>query len=227
MKKNNIFLFLSFLLLLLPLHVNGADICSSTKYNKLKREAFNTELKYDLKFDESHKSYFIVTVYNVSNNLMIKYNGSILVPDEENKIVIPTFFDGGKTYEIKFYGGYKTSCIEEYIYSKKIAIPKYNVYSERDECIEYEEFKLCNKFYAGEIQNDTEFEQKLEEYKKSIAKKPPVELEKEKNIFEKIIEFYMDNIIITGPITIVLAVGLVIYVVIRLIRRKKRIKLDF
>lgn len=227
MKKNKIFLFLSFLLLLLPSHVNGADICSSSKYNKLKREAFNAELKYDLKFDEAHKSYFIVTVYNVSNNLMIRYNGSILTPDSENKIVIPTFFDGGTTYEIKFYGGYKTACIEEYIYSKKIAIPKYNVYSERDECIEYEEFKLCNKFYPGEIQNDTEFEEKLEEYKKSIAKKKPVELEREKNIFEKIIEFYMDNIIITGPITVVLAVGLIVYIINRLIRRKKRIKLDF
>ena len=81
MKKNKIFLLLSFLIILLPLHVNGADICSSTKYNKLKREAFNAELKYDLKFDEAHKSYFTVTVHNVSSNLMIKYNGSILIPD--------------------------------------------------------------------------------------------------------------------------------------------------
>lgn len=227
MKKNNIFLFLSFLMLMIPLKVNGADICSSTKYTNLKREAFNAELKYDLKFDESHKSYFVVTIYNVSDNLIVNYNGSALTPDKDNKIVIPTFFDGGSTYEIKFYGGYNTSCVEEYVYSKKIVIPKYNVYSERDECIEYEEFKLCGKFYSGEIKNDTDFEEQLEEYIKSLEKKPHEEKEEEKSFFEKIIDFYINNIIITGPITIIIILALIAYIIIKIIKRKKRVKIEF
>ncbi len=227
MKKNKLFLLLSFLMLILPLNVNGADICSSTKYTNLKREAFNAELKYDLKFDEDHKSYFVVTIYNVSDNLIINYSENILTPDKDNKVVIPTFFDGGETYEIKFYGGYNTSCVEEYIYSKKIVIPKYNVYSERDECIEYEEFKLCNKFYSGEIKNDTDFEEQLEEYIKSIEKKPPTEIKEEKSFLEKIIDFYIDNIIITGPITAIVILSLIAYVIIRIIKRKKRVKIEF
>ena len=38
--------------------------------------------------------------------------------------------------------------------SKRLTLPTYNIYSEREECIEYEEFKYCNQWYKGKIESD-------------------------------------------------------------------------
>ena len=49
----------------------------------------------------------------------------------------------------------------------------------------------------------------------------------EKTIFEKIIDFYMDNIIICLPITIIIVLGLIAYIIRKISRRRKRVKLEF
>ena len=144
------------------------------------------------------------------------------------------------------YGGYDTDCVEEFLYKKTIKIPKYNVYSEREECIEYEEFPLCNKWYSGEISGDEFFlkhesedflvdakdklsSTQLTKNIDSLKKTEPEKKEEivEKNIFEKIIDFYVKYIVICLPITIIIVGVVVFFIVRRLIRRKNRVKIKF
>ena len=72
------------------------------------------------------------------------------------------------------------------------------------------------------------FLEKLDAYKEAHKPiEPPKEIVEEKNIIQKIIDFYTENIIFTVPITII-AVALIIFVIVRkIVRKKNRVKIDF
>ena len=226
MKREKIIISIIVFISVFLIGIKVEALCTSKKFSNLKMTAYKTEVSYELKFDNNHNAYFELTVNNVDSSLLVKFNGQLYKP-ENGTVKIPSRVSGGITYEIKLYGGYDTGCKEEYLYTKKITLPKYNKYSEREECIEYEEFVMCNKWYAKEIVNDEAFEEELNKYKASLTEEEKEEKKEEsKNIFEKIIEFYTDNKIITIPITIII-VGFILYkVVISIIRRKNRVKLD-
>ena len=229
MKKRSFLLIIAFLILMLLFNPNAdAVLCTSKKYTTLKSEAYRVTLTYELKFDSKHQHYFEVTAMNVGENVMIKRNGYYIEPTKDNdSFVVAYRTDGGKDFEVNIYGRYGTACPEEFLYKKKITLPKYNVYSEREECIEYEEFNLCNKWYSGYIGSDKEFEDALAQYIKSITKEDTNNIPKpEKSFFEKIIDFYTNNLIITLPITIFIVLFIVFIVVRSIIRRKNRVKLN-
>ncbi len=165
MKKKSI-IFLVFLLMLSFTKVNAADLCTSTKHSNLKKKAASIKVEWELNFDEAHKAYFTVKLTDMDDDLLLKYNETFYKP-QNGEITLNNMLDGGTTYGFKIYGGYDTSCVEEYVFTKNVKIPKYNYYSETKECKENPEFKLCDKFYDGTIENDTVFQQKLNEYLKS------------------------------------------------------------
>lgn len=208
--------------------VEAADICTSSKYTSLKREAYKVELSWELKFDEKKNYYFQVNVLNMNENVLLIFNDTVYEGQKDGApFLINTPLEGGNTYEFKFYGGYSNPCSEEYLYTKNLNLPKYNKYSELEECIEYEEFPLCNKWYSGDIKDEEYFLEQLEIYKKSLepTQKPEPNIDN-RNIFEKIIDFYIDNLIITLPITIALVILIAVIVIIRVVRSKKRVKIN-
>lgn len=178
MKRKNI-IFLVFLLMLSFTKVNAADLCTSAKYSNLKKKAASIKSEWKLNFDEAHKAYFTLKLTNVDDDLLLKYNETVYKP-KNGEITLNDMLDGGNTYALKIYGGYETSCVEEYIYTKNVKVPKYNYYSETDACKENPEFKLCDKFYDGTIENDTVFNKKLKEYLKSDEHKKVVNDKKNK-----------------------------------------------
>ena len=210
------------------LDVDAANICNGSKYNELTIDSLDVEYKWELKFDENHIHYFEVTVANMKDTLLLIYDGVTYEAKENGApFKINSYFQGGKTYELKLYGGYGHPCVEEYVDSTYLEIPKYNTYSELEECIEYEEFYLCNKWYDGEIESKDYFLQQLELYKASLEKpeepKPPVV---EKTFIEKIVDFYMENIMLTLPITVLIVVLTVVFIVIRIKRSRERVKIN-
>ena len=226
MKREKIIISIIAFISVFLIGIKVEALCTSKKFSNLKMIAYKTEVSYELKFDNNHDAYFELTVNNVDSSLLVKFNGQLYKP-ENGTVKIPSRVSGGITYEIKLYGGYDTGCKEEYLYTKKITLPKYNKYSEREECIEYEEFAMCNKWYAKEIVNDEAFEEALNEYKNSLIVIEPEKEEKvEKNIIENIIDFYTEHIVITLPITIVICLFVVYKVVVIIIRRKNRVKLN-
>lgn len=227
MKKNFIFIVLCFSLFF-NIKVDSANICTANKYNELKREAYKVELSWELKFDTDHNYYFEVTVANMNKNILLKFGDSVYEANNDgSQFVIDTNLEGGNIYEFKFYGGYDNPCVEEYIYTKKLSLPKYNKYNELEECIEYEEFPLCNKWYSGEIKDKDYFLEQLEIYKNSLIEpeKPKPDVD-DKDIFQKILEFYVDNIKITLPITIIVILLIIVLVVVKIIKEKKKIKIN-
>ena len=200
--------------------------CSSKSYNDLKATAYKATVSYELKFDSRNNAFFQLVVQNVDKDILVLFGGHYYEP-VDGIVRIDTIVAGGNTYEVMLYGGYDTYCNQEYLYTKRITVPKYNKYSERDECIEYEEFALCNKWYSGYISGEDEFLDRLNEYIISLNKTEKEEKPvKTKSFFQKVIDFYTNNLIITLPITIIIILFIVYRIVVKIIRRKNRIKLN-
>ncbi len=167
MKKKYI-LFIFILLFICGIDsVFAANLCTKEKYNDLKEKAAEIEIKWELKYDDENNFYFETVVSNIDENLILFFGGIYYEP-ENGSIEVLTPLEGGNTYQFKFYGGYNHPCVEEYVYTKNLTIPKYNKYSELEACSEYSEWDLCDKWYSGEIENINDFYNKLEEYKQKI-----------------------------------------------------------
>jgi hypothetical protein len=149
--------------------VNAANICDKTKYNDLRRKASKAKIEWEFKKDKDNTHYFIVTIDDVDEELIVINNNLVYEP-KDGKITILDYFSGGKTHTIKFYGGYETSCVEEFVLSKNIKIPKYNTYSEMDECKDNKDFPLCAEWYDKEIKDEEDFYNQLKQYLKTDNK---------------------------------------------------------
>ncbi len=220
MKKR----YLLIIILLFLIMPNVYGICSPKAYTDMKAKAFSTQLKWDF-YNDGKTQYFTVTIYNMDKEVMLEYGGREYVSKKGEKVLINDFFVGGSTYEFNLYGEYDSNCPEEFLYTKNLEIPKYNVYSEREECLEYEDFPLCNKWYKGNINSEKEFNTYLEKYKESIKPKEEKTEKDDNNFIDRVIELFNEYTVIfilTGS----LIIGTLIYFVIRLIiRRKNRIKI--
>ena len=229
MKRKFLFL-VAFLLLIISIpKVNAArDVCTKSYYSQMKSKAYQVSFNYDLHTSENEPYYFTISITNIQPGIVVQYGNATIKYEEGKQIYeLSYIFDGGTTYEFYIYADEGYPCVGEHLYTKKISIPKYNKYSERDECIEYEEFPLCNKWYQKDINSLEDFLQALELYKKSLEKDEPEDLDKEdKSIFDKIIEFYKDHIIITGPLTVLIIGGAGYYGFNKYQKRKKRAKID-
>jgi len=144
-----------------------AAICTKSIYAELKEKASNIKADWELKFDEKENHYFVVNLSNIDKDLMLIFAGNVYEP-KDGKINMTIPLEGGKNYEFKFYGAYYHPCVEEYVYTKNLKIPKYNTYSKLDECKKYSDWELCDEWYQGEIEDYDDFYLKLEEYKKKI-----------------------------------------------------------
>lgn len=223
MKK--IIIVFTFFLACMPL-IADAAICSTSVYNDLKREAYKAQFNYELKFNEDDNYYFEITVTNLNKKVLFIYADSVYEGNDDNSTIkIDSTFEGGKTYEFKLYGGYYTACTEEYLYTKKVSIPKYNKYSRYEECIEYEEFSLCNKWYQGNIPDEEYFFERLEEYKKTLVKPDEPVVVTSKSFWDKVIEFYIENKVLSISIVSVVSLSIISLIIVKVVKKKKRVKI--
>lgn len=227
MKKKAL-LIIVFLMFIIPNTVLAyREPCTTKNLNSLKNKAYNVNLSYELKKDESDRYYFEVNVTGLHPDIEVRYGSmSILYNENQTQQTVTTNTGGNVKYTVDIYAASGTACDGTKLTTKSIALPKYNIYSERDECIEYEEFSLCNKWYKGEIPNDAYFNEELEKYKASIEKESEKPNKDKENIFEKFIDLYLDNIYISVAITVVLVIAIAFIIIRKVIRSKNRIKID-
>lgn len=204
-----------------------AQECSTKELNTLKQLASNIKLNYELEddtYNESHKYNFLISTVNFNDSFYLvdmdghtfRYVSNL----EKDGIRGLRSVDEGITYKINVYASNKTNCVGTKIVTKKIEIPYYNDYSQREECIGIEEFSLCQKYYSGYIESEEYFLEKVNEYKN--RNNNPTIVEKS-NFFGMIIKFISNNLIFVIPVAIIL-VGITVIVIIKVIKSKKRTK---
>lgn len=201
-------------------------LCGDVNSNELIQRIRKVKTNYELMTDEDGGKYFRIRVTAFQPDLVAKIYGITYSYDmygdsfyTTNKISI----NGGE-FPIVFYGGINHPCADVYIGKRTIKIPKYNVYSELDQCIEYEEFPLCAKYYDGTIGSASEFNDRLQKWIEETSVRPE---EVKLTIWDQIKNFIEDNQFEIA-LVLFLAIILVIAIIIRkIIRRIKRRKIKF
>ena len=227
MKKR--ILLIIFILMMMPVGVKAARIpCTTKNFSKLKALTYDVKLSYDLIKNEDNQTVFRINIANLKEELEVRYGNITINYDPEKPVQeVTTLSGGGFKYMVDIYvtEGLERACVGEKLATKSIDVPKYNYYSERDECIDYEKFYLCNKWYKGDIPSEKYFLDELEKYiGKNIEEEP--EKPEKYNIIDRIIDFYKDYPLLAITLTVVI-VGAITFVIVRnIIRRKNRIKLD-
>lgn len=202
-------------------NVNAA--CSTKELNRLKQKASNIKFNYELAdstYNEIHVYYFNVYATNFSkefyfldlDNQDFRYMPNLEVEGSRKLRAVKE----GTEYKISIYTSNETSCPNTKISTKRIKIPYYNDYSQREECKGIEEFSLCQKYYGGYIESEEYFKAQVEKYKNGDIEEPK---EKE-GIFQLILAFLTNNLLIVIPCVLVLVI--VIVLVIRNIRKSKK-----
>ena len=191
-----------------------------------KKEAEKVTAKYQL--DENYtdengnkkNGMFIIEINNLTENLKVKIDDGDFIRYDKT--------DNGKL----ILNGVESGIKKIYIYSVKVPtylktitvnIPKYNYYSEREECngISKEELDVCDKWYKYEL-NETTFLKKINEYKKTQEEnKDNNNQSKIQIIFNNIVNF-LKSYFIYIIIFIVIVCGITIYITVR----KKKYSLE-
>ncbi len=229
MKKIIVLLVFVLFIVFIPKTDAARIVCSSSNMSKMRSKAYKVTANYEF-VNENGDRYFLIRITNVESGIEVRVDGHIFKDDTGKGQVFEfkKYSNELTSVQIEMYAGYGQACVGELLYTKKLDLPKYNFYSEKPECIEYEEFALCNKWYQGNIRDDYEFKTKLQEYIDSLnPKEDKEEIEDNKSFFQKIIDFYVDHIVYTGLITVAVLGVLVYFIVKKLINKKNRVKIDF
>ena len=207
--------------------------CSNIEKNNLLQLSHNVKFTYEINEDEKvkNKKKFNVIISNLLDGIYLFYEPYVyeyikdsITPGVEK---MDDTFNDNNTYEVKVYGNTK-NCKDVYLETKTIDIPKYNIYSEKEECKGIENFKLCNMWYEGEIQSDSYFRKEVTKYKSSLEKNEETTKTTAKdNLLSKIKKIYEKNIFISLFITLFLVASIVVFIIISVIKRKKRVKIKF
>ena len=224
--KNKIYILLFILILIfIPGKVNAIGICPAKEINSLKIEAYKVKISYINYKDHNGYTMFHVEVSNLSSKFSIKYNDTFYDGNDDNKIVsINGSFKDNSEYSFDVYSSKALKkCGNAFLVTRTINIPKYNIYSELDECIEYEEAPICQAYYTGDIKDYNDFISLLSTYRDS--QQSDVEKYKDdRNIFQIIMDFIQDNIEISVAVISVIVVLIIVFVVVKIRKRIKRAK---
>lgn len=205
----------------------SASGCTNKELNTLKQLASNIKFSYELyddTYNEEHTYYFNVLAANFSKEFYFvdmdgrdfRYMSNLEVDGTRTLRVV----DEGILYTLEVYTSNETSCPNTKIVTKKIEIPYYNDYSQREECEGIEEFSLCQKYYGGYIESEDYFLKQIEKYKNGEIEEP----KERQNIMDIIIEFVLNNLIIIIPVIVIL-IFIVVLIVIKVRKNKKRVKI--
>lgn len=205
-----------------------AETCSTTELNNLKQLASNIKFTYGLyddTYNDIHTYYFDIFVTNFSQEFYFKdmdgHDFKYIESLEEDGVRRLRTVKEGIRYSIGIYTSNITKCPDTLIVTKKIELPYYNDYSQREECEGIEEFSLCQKYYGGYIPSEEYFLKQITKYKNGEINDDGNE---KLNLIEYIVNFFTNNLLIVIPVTSILAVALVL-IIRKYVKRKKRIKI--
>lgn len=214
--KTSLILFIFFI----NINVFALEECTNEKLNTLKELAKNVNFSYDYeiiddKYYETDEYTFkninySIKAVNLNDDLKVRLvNDNESVFTKDNPIL--SDFTNGETVKIEIIAFTLNLCSGEVLLTKTINLPNINIYSIRDECKNYQEFKYCKEIGDFDI-TDEEFLTELEKYKEEQINNNK-DNSNDKNFVEKYILY-----IIIGLIIIIL---ITVFIINKYIKKKK------
>ena len=159
-------------------NVYALNECTSSEQARLRELANNINFTYEyelLEFDTEgidggspQDAYFKITAHNLTDELIVSVKDSDDLKFTKTNETLSGFYNGTDV-NIEFKAYTKNMCSGKTILTKTIKLPKFNLYSLRDECKEYKDFKYCSEYGNYNITDET-FLSELEKYKKGDTK---------------------------------------------------------
>lgn len=138
---------------------------------------------------------FTVKILNITENIYVHVSNDYdntekdyYYKDTDNGVLVLNSFASDNVYNYKItVRGNSDGCSGKELRNITLMVPKYNEFSQLSACDEYPDFQYCQKFTSSmEEITISEFQKKLDEYKKNNKSQTAIEREiKEKNDEEK------------------------------------------
>lgn len=211
MKKILYTLVTLFLFLININNVHAITYCDDTDFKRIKEIASNITINHELLRNDLNELYYKVTINGLTDELYVKedLNNVTISKDEP-------YIDLNEPGNLKFKVIY-TTCASTVVRKITYKVPRYNKFAYREECngISKDELKVCDEWYDG-VLTENQFLLEIEKYNKknNDIKKDDV---KENVVLTFLKNYYLYILI---PLSVIIIV--VIYIVIR----NKRYKLD-
>ena len=251
MKKSLLGALFTFALMFTPIDTQAASTCSYAEQAELNEIANNVKVNYEVVDLYDGQAYqldsgldedplvdiyvrgFKINILNITEDILVRVTNDFdnieYTYDSKNiQDGIGTFETKNNEelvkYTINIYSN-KGSCTGDLVRSFKMVTPAYNLYSSMALCDDYPQYYYCQEFLpTGSIEYIT-FSRGLDKYIEEIEdKKKEEEEEKNKNIFEKIKDFYIKNkIIVNIGVIIVIASGIVVTTIVLVKKKRGRV----
>lgn len=198
MKKYFTYVFMLFLLIVLPIKVNA--ICDNSKKTELQKIAGNVTYGYDyIKESDS----FNITITNLNPNIYIDNNGTIYRYSNSNELTIGGYKPGDS---LRLYIYDTEYCIPSALNILYINLPIKNKYYGTEVCSGFEEYSLCQMWTSNNL-TENEIKSKLDSYKKNNDdNKNQNEIEVKNYALQLLIDIYIKYYFIILPVIIIVCV---------------------
>ena len=168
-------IFITLLLLLLPLNIKAAE-CSDTQVKNYQKLIKQIQVTYDY-VDMKDDLKFIASFHNVQNDFyLVNYNDfkyPKVYKGIKDSVIAVSDLEPGQTYRFSVLNN-GSKCKSQILDTITVQVPHYNAYYKDPLCVGIEEFEWCKKWVnASNVSYET-FEKEAKAYK----------LEKESNVIE-------------------------------------------
>ncbi len=206
--KQKYLLIILICMVIMPFNAKAEQIpdCSIERTAELSRIASNVKFDYSYDVNASGIPSFYVTGSNINSN--------IYVIDDEGSRFNEDFtrhYNNGQTITYTIYSN-DAECRGKEIIKSYVTLPKYNYYSEFDECKGKSDLDICQKWTdnSGVTLNDFFNQVRIYDEKKAVKTSEPT-------FMEKIMEFLSNNrMIIFGIFGISIVISVVIFIINRM-----------
>ena len=223
MKKIK-YLFLIYIFFIC-LNVSALNECTSEEMTRLKELADNVSFQYkanveDVKLLEEDEymykeAYYTIQAFNIDSSLKVHVKDSdIYFSNQEDDM---SGFMNGENVIIEFIAYTKNLCSGKVITTKTINLPYFNLFSLRNECKDYPEFKYCSEYGDYSI-SEEEFLKELGIYQQNSGNSNNKNKDSEKSAFIAFLEKYEFEISLT--------IGIIGFILLTLIVIKKNLEKD-
>lgn len=144
--------------------------CSYSDINYLKQFAANINISYDY-IEENNDVTFKVKLVNLHPELYIVDQMNKQYNYKNNELIIDGY-RSGQTIQFKVYST-REYCSGELLRTIRLTLPSYNKYYKNEVCRGVENYTLCSRWSSHNLNQD-DFVKKVNAYKESIKKDPPI-----------------------------------------------------
>ena len=169
-------IFITLLLLLLPLNIKAAE-CSDAQVKNYQKLIKQIQVTYDYYDEQKDDLKFIASFHNVQKDFyLVNYNDfkyTIVYKEIKDGVITVGDLTPGQTYRFSVLNN-DNKCKSQILDTITIQVPHYNAYYKDPLCVGIEEFEWCKKWVNVNNVSYKTFQKESESYK----------LEKENSLIE-------------------------------------------